>query len=95
MIWVSTQEGLRTTKAQTSRAVIVIDNINVSIKKSCNIHIDTEMWISIFIDIGSKKKCCFLPVGLQTASAQTDQRIFIRSLESIISKLATSEISIF
>ena len=35
--------------------------------------------------------------GLQTtkASAQADQRLFIHVLESIISKLATSEIWIF
>ena len=29
------------------RAVIVIYDIHVSIKKSCDIHIDTEVWISI------------------------------------------------
>ena len=47
-----------------NRAVIVIDNIDVSIKKSCDIHIDTEIWISLLIDIGSSKNCCFLPGGL-------------------------------
>ena len=46
------------------RAVIVIDDIDVSLKKSCDIHIDTEIWISILIDIGSSKNCCFLPGGL-------------------------------
>ena len=46
------------------RAVIVIDNIDVSIKKSCDFHIDTEIWISILIDIGSSKNFCSLPGGL-------------------------------
>ena len=45
---------------QCSRAVIVIDDIDVSIKKkSSDIHIDTEIWISILIDIGSSKNCYF------------------------------------
>ena len=35
------------------RAVVVID---VSIEKSCDIHIDTEMWISILIVMGSTKQ---------------------------------------
>ena len=43
------------------RAVIVIDNIDVSIKKSCDIHIDTENWISILIDNWVKQNRCFLP----------------------------------
>ena len=30
-----------------TRAVIFIDDIDVLIKKNCDIHIDTEMWISI------------------------------------------------
>ena len=47
-----------------TRAVIVIGDIDVSIKKSCDIHIDTKNWISILIDIGSCKNCCFLPGGL-------------------------------
>ena len=47
-----------------ARAVSIIDNIDVSIKKSCNIHIDTEIWISILIDIESSKSCCFLCGGL-------------------------------
>ena len=31
------------------RAVMVIGDIDVSIKESCDIHIDTEIWISILI----------------------------------------------
>ena len=46
------------------RAVIVINDIDVSIKKSSDIHIDTEIWISILIDIGSSKNCYFIPGGL-------------------------------
>ena len=37
---------------ENGRAVIVIDDIDVSMKKSCDIHINTEIWISILIDIG-------------------------------------------
>ena len=47
-----------------ARAVIVIKDIDVSIKNSCDILIDIEIWISILIDIGSSKNCCFLPGGL-------------------------------
>ena len=47
-----------------ARAVMVINDIDVSIKKSCDIHIDTEIWISILINIGSSKNCCFLLGGL-------------------------------
>ena len=36
----------------------------MSLKKSCDIHIDTEMWISICIYIESSKNCCFLLEGL-------------------------------
>ena len=43
---------MRVPKGIYTRAVIVIDDIDVSIKKSSNIHIDTEIWISILIDIG-------------------------------------------
>ena len=46
------------------RAVIVINHINVSIKKSCDIHIDTEMLFSPIINNVSSKNCCFLPGGL-------------------------------
>ena len=42
----------------------MIDDIDVSIKKSCDIHIDTEIWISILMDIGSSENCCLLRVGL-------------------------------
>ena len=48
----------------TIRAVIIIDDIDVSIKKSYDIHIDTGIWISILIDIGSSKICYFLPGSL-------------------------------
>ena len=46
------------------RAVMANDDIDVSIKKSSDIHNDTEIWISILIDIGSSKNCYFLPGGL-------------------------------
>ena len=42
-----------------TRAVIVIDDIDVPIKKSIDTQIDTEIWISILIDIKSSKNCSF------------------------------------
>ena len=51
------------TNSADTRAVIVIDDIDVSIKKSCDVHIDTEMWISILIDIGSSKKIVTFVIG--------------------------------
>ena len=52
------------------RAVIIIDDIDVTIEKSCDIHIDTEMWILIFIDIGSSKNF-FFPGGLHHGGFKT------------------------
>ena len=47
------------------RKILELSSLStILIKKSCDIHIDTGIWISIFINIGSSKNCCFLSGGL-------------------------------